>query len=157
VQEQSGKQERLGEDWAAAELRGDTVTLGRILAEDFVAVGPRGFTLSKEQWLSRHDSGNLTYEAFEWDEVTVRVHGDAAVMIGRETASAVYEDGEVRHEIQDQFRATLVFVEEQGRWLLLGLHLSPIAAPPQGVRYRTRTRQKNGHEANRGGNYGPRC
>ena len=132
MQGQSGQQERLGEGWAAAELRGDTVTLGRILADDFVAVGPRGFMLSKEQWLSRHDSGNLTYEAFEWDEVTVRVHGDAAVMIGRQTASAVYEDGETRHEIQDQFRATLVLVEEQGRWLLLGLHLSPIAGPPAG-------------------------
>ena len=132
MQEQSGQQERLGEDWAAAELRGDTVTLGRILADDFVAVGPRGFMLSKEQWLSRHDSGNLTYEAFEWDEVTVRVHGDAAVIIGRETVSAVPEDGEVRHEIQDQFRATLVFVEEQGRWLLLGLHLGPIAGSPTG-------------------------
>ncbi len=132
MQEQSGQLERLGEDWAAAELRGDTVTLGRILADDFVAVGPRGFMLSKEQWLSRHDSGNLTYEAFEWDEVTVRVHGHTAAMIGRETASAVYEDGEVRHEIQDQFRATLVLVEEQGRWLLLGLHLSPIAGPPAG-------------------------
>lgn len=132
MQEQSGQQERFGEEWAAAELRGDTVALGRILADDFVAVGPRGFMLSKEQWLSRHDSGNLTYEAFEWDEVTVRIHGDAAVMIGRQTASAVYEDGEVRHEIQDQFRSTLVFVEGQGRWLLLGLHLSPIAEPPAG-------------------------
>ena len=132
MQEQSGQLERLGEEWAAAELRGDTVTLGCILADDFVAVGPRGFMLSKEQWLSRHDSGYITYEAFEWDEVTVRIHGDAAAMIGRETASAVYEDGEVRHEIQDQFRATLVFVEEQGRWLLLGLHLSPIAGPPAG-------------------------
>ena len=132
MQGQSGQWERFGDEWAAAELRGDTVALGRILADDFVAVGPRGFMLSKEQWLSRHDSGNLTYEAFEWDEVTVRVHGDAAVMIGRQTASAVYEDGEVRHEIQDQFRATLVFVEEQGRWLLLGLHLSPIAGPPAG-------------------------
>jgi hypothetical protein len=54
------------------------------------------------------------------------------VMIGRQTAVAVYTDGEVRHEIQDKFRATLVFVEEQGRWLLLGLHLSPIAGPPAG-------------------------
>ena len=132
MQHQSGQLLSLGEDWAAAELRGDTATLGRILAEDFVAVGPRGFMLTKEQWLSRHDSGNLTYEAFEWDEVTVRVHGKAAVIIGRQTAGAVYEDGDVKHEIQDQFRATLVFVEEGGRWLLLGLHLSPIAEPPAG-------------------------
>jgi hypothetical protein len=86
--------------------------------------------LTKEQWLSRHDSGSLTYESFEWDEVSVRVHETAAVMIGRQAARAVYEDGDIRHEIQDQFRATLVFVEEGGRWLLLGQHLSPIAGPP---------------------------
>jgi ketosteroid isomerase-like protein len=131
MQSQSGQLERLGEEWAAADLGGDTVTLGRILAEDFVAVGPRGFMLSREQWLSRHDSGSLTYTVVEWDEVSVRVHGSAAVMIGRQTAVAVYTDGEVRHEIQDQFRATLVFVEERGHWLL-GLHLSPIAGPPAG-------------------------
>ena len=132
MREHGGQLERLGEEWAAAELGGDTAALGRMLADDFVAVGPRGFVLSKEQWLSRHDSGSLTYEAFGWDEVSVRVHGSAAVMVGRETARAVYEDGEVRHEIQDQFRATLVCVQERGSWLLVGLHLSPIAGPPAG-------------------------
>src|SRR4051812_13741089 len=108
MQEHVGQLERLGQDWAAAELGGDTTVLGRILAEDFVAVGPRGFMLTREQWLSRHDSGSLTYTVFEWDEVSVRVHGNAAVMVGRQTASAVYQDGDVKHEIQDQFRATLV-------------------------------------------------
>jgi ketosteroid isomerase-like protein len=130
MQERAGELEKLGEEWAAAEQCGDTVVLDRISAEDFVAVGPRGFVLSKEQWLSRHDSGNLTYTSFEWDEVTVRAHGNAAVMVGRQTTGALYEDGESRYEIQDQFRATLVFVEEQGRWLLLGWHLSPIVGPP---------------------------
>jgi ketosteroid isomerase-like protein len=134
MQDQSGQLQKLGEDWAAAELRGDTDFLERVLADDFIAVGPRGFMLTKEQWLSRHASGSLTYEAFEWDEARVRIHGGAAVMTGRETASGRYEDGDVRHEIREQFRATLVFVEEQGRWLLLGLHLSPIAGPPVGRR-----------------------
>ena len=132
MREHVGQLERLGQDWAAAELGGDTTALGRILAEDFVGVGPRGFVLTREQWLSRHDSGSLTYRAFQWDEVEVRVHDRAAVIVGRQSASAVYQDGEVRHEIQDQFRATLVFVEERGRWLLLSLHLSPIAGHPAG-------------------------
>jgi ketosteroid isomerase-like protein len=132
MQDQTIQLEKLGEDWAAAELRGDTAALGRILADDFIAVGPRGFMLNREQWLSRHDSGSLSYESFEWDEVSVRIHGDAAVMIGRQTARGRYQDGDFRYEIQDQFRATLLFVEEQGRWLLIGLHLSPIAGPPVG-------------------------
>ncbi len=132
MEDRSERLEKLGEDWAAAERRGDTGFLGRILAEDFVAVGPRGFMLTKEQWLSRHDSGNLAYESFDWDEVRARVHGGTAVITGRQTAEGRYEDGEVRHEIRDQFRATLVFVEDGEGWLLLGLHLSPIVEPPGG-------------------------
>lgn len=132
MHDQRSQLEKLGEEWAAAELRGDTASLERLLAEDFVAVGPRGFMLTKEQWLSRHDSGSLTYESFDWDEVQVRVHGDAAVMIGRQSVRGSYQDGDFRYEIQDQFRATLLFVEEHGHPLLLGLHLSPIAGPPSG-------------------------
>jgi ketosteroid isomerase-like protein len=140
MQDPTGRLERLGEDWAAAELGGDTAFLERALADDFIAVGPRGFMLTKGQWLSRHASGSLTYASFEWDEVRVRVHGGAAVMTGRQKAEARYEDGDVRHEIRDQFRATLVFVQEHERWLLLGLHLSPISAPPNGGQ----TRDSNG-------------
>ena len=75
--------EKLGEEWAAAELSGDTDYLGRLLVEDFVGVGPRGFMLSKEQWLSRHRAGNLKYESFGLDEVQVRPYGDAAIAVCR--------------------------------------------------------------------------
>jgi hypothetical protein len=37
MQGQAGQLERLGEEWAAAEPRGDTVALDRILAEDRAA------------------------------------------------------------------------------------------------------------------------
>jgi ketosteroid isomerase-like protein len=45
---------------------------------------------------------------------------------GRQSAEGKYEDFDLR----DQLRATLVFVKQQGDWLLAGLHLSPIAGPP---------------------------
>ena len=118
------------EDWAAAELRGDTVFLGSVMADDFVGVGPRGFMLTKEQWLERHEAGKLKYKSFQLDDAQVRLYGGAAVMIGRETAEGRYEDRDVRHDTREQFRATLVFVKQQGRWLLVGLHLSPIVEQP---------------------------
>jgi uncharacterized protein (TIGR02246 family) len=120
----------LGENWAAAELHGDTTFLAEVLADDFVGVGPRGFMLTKEQWLSRHETGSLRYEAFGLDEVEVRLFGDAAITVCRQSARGVYEGENGRFELDDQFRATLVFVKQDGRWRLAGLQLSPILGRP---------------------------
>ena len=120
----------LGEDWAAAELRGDTSFLGETLADDFVGVGPRGFMLTKDQWLSRHEAGSLRYEAFGLDEVQVRLFGDAAITVCRQSARGVYEGENGRFDLDDQFRATLVFVKQEGRWELANLQLSPILGRP---------------------------
>ncbi len=93
-------------------------------------MGPRGFMLSKEQWLERHGFGKLKYESFELDEIEVRPYGDAAVMVCRQTAEGVYEDENGRYDIHEQFRATLIFAKQEGHWVLAGLHLSPIAGRP---------------------------
>jgi len=130
MDEQTRQIQKLAEDWAAAELRGDTAFLGHALTGDFVGVGPRGFTLNKEQWLERHGSGKLRYESFGLDEVGVRLYGDAAVTVCRQTAEGVYEDENGRYDIHEQFRATLIFVKQEERWLLAGLHLSPILGRP---------------------------
>jgi ketosteroid isomerase-like protein len=118
--------EDLSHDRAAAELRGDTAFLERTLADDFIAIGPRGFMLTKEQWLERHRTGDLRYQSFTWDEVAVRVYGDAAIVTGRETTQATYKG----QTIQGQFRTSLVFVQQDGDWRLAGLQLSPIMGAP---------------------------
>ena len=116
--------------WAAAELGGDTASLKEILADDFVAVGPRGFVLSGMQWIARHDTGSLEYRSFGLDEAEVRTYGDAAIVVCRQTAAGVYEDENGRYDIDERFRATLVFVRQQGNWRLVGLQLSPILGRP---------------------------
>jgi ketosteroid isomerase-like protein len=120
---------KLSEEWAAAELRGDTAFLERTLANDFVGIGPRGFMLTKEEWLQRITSGALKYDRFDWGEVKVRVYRDAAIVIGRQAQKARYQD----QPIEGEFRTMLVFVRQQGRWLLAGLQLSPIAGPIPGM------------------------
>ena len=69
--------------WAAAELSGDTAFLEGILVDDFIGIGPLGFMLTRQEWLARHQSGDLKYESFNMDEVKVRVYNDAAVLTSR--------------------------------------------------------------------------
>ena len=121
---------RLADEWAAAELSGDTASLEKILADDFVAVGPRGFVLTGKQWISRHEAGNLKYGSFGLDEAEVRTYENAAILVCRQTAAGVYEDEHGRYDIDESFRATLVFVRQDGSWRLVGLQLSPILGRP---------------------------
>ena len=122
--------DELADRWAAAELGGDTASLKKILADDFVAVGPRGFVLTGEQWTSRHESGSVQYRSFGLDETEVRTYGDAAIMVCRQTAAGAYEDENGRYDIDESFRATLVFAKQDGGWRLAGLQLSPILGRP---------------------------
>lgn len=126
MKEETGRPEQFVEGWAAAELRGDAASLKGILADDFIGVGPRGFTLTKEEWLDRHATRKLRYEDFRFDEVRVRGYGETAVITGRQSAEGKYED----YDLGGQFRATLILVRQRGQWLLAGIHLSPIAGPP---------------------------
>ena len=118
---------RLADAWATAELRGDTAFLERILTDDYIGIGPLGFMLTKQEWIVRHQAGDLKYESFSLDEVKVRVYNnDAAVLTGRQVQNGAYRG----NSIQAQFRTTLVFVRQQGQWQLASLQLSTIGQPP---------------------------
>ena len=117
---------QISEYFAAAERQGDTAYMQRTLTDDFLAVGPRGFTLNKEQWLQRFTSGSLKYEYLEWDEANVRTYGDAAVVTGRERQKVNYEGQGMEMEL----RTTPVWVKQNGRWLLASAAMSPILGAP---------------------------
>ena len=121
---------RLADAWATAELRGDAAFLERTLADDFIGIGPLGFMLTRQEWLARHRSGDLKYDAFNLDEVKVRVYNDAAIVTCRQIQNGAYQG----NSIKAQFRTTLVFVTQQGQWRLASLHLSPIGQAPNFTR-----------------------
>jgi ketosteroid isomerase-like protein len=117
----------LHERWAEAELRADVETLDSLLDGSFLAVGPLGFVLTKEQWLDRHKTGDLKYSAFESTDAGVRRYGDAAIIVAVQSQKATYRGNPVPG---DKFRVTLIVVRQNSAWLIAGIHLSPIAQPP---------------------------
>jgi Domain of unknown function (DUF4440) len=120
---------------ASAELRGDATLLERSITDGFVAIGPRGFMLSKGEWLARHKSGDLRYKSLTIDQVAVHWAGpDTAVATGKEKSSADYKGNAVP---ESEMRFMQVIVREGGPdaqggdiWRLAAKQLSPILAPP---------------------------
>src|SRR6476619_5562904 len=92
----------LGRRWVDAELQGDVDLLNTLLANDFVGIGPRGFVLTREQWLDRYRTGGLKNNALSGQDITLRVYGEAAVAVGIQTHDASYQG----HAASGRFRLT---------------------------------------------------
>lgn len=115
--------------WLEVELRGDVAALEPMLHEDFLAVGPLGFMLTKQQWFDRHRPGELEYQELTGEDATIRQFGDASIVVFAQTQRATYQGREVQAP-GNRFRVTLIVVREGGRLAIAGVHLSPIAQPP---------------------------
>jgi hypothetical protein len=114
------------ERWAAAEQAGDADELQQLLTDDFVAVGPRGFVLDKEQWLGRYRSGQLRHRRLVVRDARSRRHGDATIVVAEQE-----QEGEFAgRSIDARLRLTLVIAGEHGDPRVASAHLSWIDAPP---------------------------
>lgn len=113
--------------WAKAEEANDAAALDRLLAGDFVGVGPLGFVLDRDQWLSRFGNG-LENRGFVVEDAQVRDHGTAAVIVAVLAQETSYRGG----DNSGRFRLTLVAVRPDGHWRLAGVHIGPLQQPPAG-------------------------
>jgi 3-oxoacyl-[acyl-carrier protein] reductase len=112
--------------WSQAEMGADIGTLEAISTPDFMLVGPLGFVLDKRQWLERYRSGDLVTGSLSLEDSAIRVYGAAAVTTARHIQRASYRG----QPVDGQFRTTHITVRVDRRWLLAGIHLSPIGVPP---------------------------
>jgi hypothetical protein len=113
--------------WIDAEARGDAASLDALLDVDFRGDGPRGFVLTKQEWLDRYRDGELVTNTFEWEDTHVRVHADTVFVRGVQTQKASYR-GE---DWSGRFLATLVAVRQDGQWAIVNVQLSELVADPE--------------------------
>jgi len=112
--------------WTDAERTGDTAFLAERLTDDFIGVGPFGYTLTKPAWLARHRAGDLRYDTFTLDEFDVRSHGPVTVVTARQTAQGTSAGAPLPHQLRD----TIVIVHDDDPPRLAALHMSFIAETP---------------------------
>jgi ketosteroid isomerase-like protein len=116
----------LGQQWATAERSGDADQLDRLLGDDFILVGPLGFVLDKQQYLGSRRSSDLKHASLTWEDVALRIYGEAAVAVGIQTQRNTYQG----RDASGRFRVTQIAARRHGGWALVGLHYSPISPPP---------------------------
>jgi ketosteroid isomerase-like protein len=83
----------LDTEYQRAVKNNDVVTMGRILADDFVVIEGNGKVWTKADLLESARNGKTRYEHQEDSEQSVRVWGDTAVVTAKLWAKGL-EDGE---------------------------------------------------------------
>ena len=116
---------RVAVEWDRAMVENDAEAIGRYMADDWTIIGPDGSVSDKARFLGLVKSGLLTHDVMESHDVSVRVYGDAAVVIARGVSGGTFQD-QPFYLVE---RSSSVFVRHEGRWRCVSTHLSLIAEP----------------------------
>ena len=109
---------QLVQSWLNAESEGDTATLDKLIADDFLGTAPGGGILNKTDIVPPGGGERPKMPKSSLKESTVRVFGNIAVVMGSVTEEAPPQPG---------FRFTLVFLNRGQGWQMIAAHLS---SPP---------------------------
>ena len=119
--------DRLVTTWTDAERRGDGPMLESLLTDDFLGIGPVGFVLPKQIWVSRFEHG-LRYDDLDVDELSDRVHGDSAVIVGRQHARGEAQGNPIPEDTRVSFVASRT--EPDAPWKIAHIQYSFMAPAP---------------------------
>jgi ketosteroid isomerase-like protein len=115
---------RLEDARYAAMIKGDVEALGALLADDLVYAHSFGDRDSKESYVAKVKSGNITYSEISHPIERIIARGDMAIVAGRMIATAMV-GGEVRR-LNNSCLA--VWARREGRWELVAYQPTPL--PP---------------------------
>lgn len=95
-----------------------------LLTDDFILVGPLGFTLDKPQLLGQLRGGSLQFTNLTIEPVVSRSYGAATVVIGVQEQAGSFGD----RPLDGRSRVTLIIFDAG----LASMHLSPMTEAPAG-------------------------
>jgi uncharacterized protein (TIGR02246 family) len=104
---------QLEHGWSDAMTAGDADKIAQFLADDWVAIGPDGSTLTKQAYIANYKSGKSKTQSFDFGPMTVKVIGSVAIVQGSDTEKSVAngKDSSGKYVWMD------VWEKRDGKWL----------------------------------------
>jgi ketosteroid isomerase-like protein len=106
-------------------VQNDADAIGRYMADDWTIVGSDGSSSDKATFLGLIESGVLSHDVMQSEDVTIRIYGDAAVVLARGVSGGSYQ-GRAFREVE---RQSNVFIRRGSQWRCVLTHLSRLARP----------------------------
>jgi len=96
-----------------AALNRDAGFVERVLADDYLAIGPLGQVITKSDTITARKNSQLHYDSIDMSDVVVRLYGNTAIVTGR----ADVKGKDLGEDFSGPYRFTRVWVKRNGQWL----------------------------------------
>jgi len=114
---------KVEKEFAKAIVKNDLEGIERLVAVDWIIVGPDGEIVERARFFEVIKSGAMTHDAMESEDFRIRVYGDSAVVTGITRTKGKF----MGQEFSTKERATDVFVKRDGRWQCVLTHLTRLS------------------------------
>ena len=95
-----------------ASIHNDTKFTEQALADNYIAIGPLGTVVTKNDMVDVRRRTKLHYESIDVSEIVVRIYGETAVV----TAKAAVKGNDFGEDFSGPYRYTRVWVKQNGAW-----------------------------------------
>ena len=115
--------EDLEERLRRAQLDADVAALDELINDDLLFTGPDGELATKAQDLAAHRSGIVRFREHHPEQLRIRRVSDNVAVTALRTRLVVEVQGK---KLGGTFRYTRIWVRENGRWQVVGGHVSEV-------------------------------
>ncbi len=107
--------EQAERNWAKAVVAGDLAALDKIFADDLIYTHSSGVTESKADYIGKLRSGQTKYLSVDYDSLTVKVYGNAAIVHSKARFKVTTPTG----GIDSNLAMLHVWLKSGGTWKLV--------------------------------------
>jgi len=114
---------KLTDQIIAAQLKADTNSYEKLLADDYTAIRGDGTLSTKAQDIENFKSGAVKYERADVRDSKVRVYGDTAVI----TSLLFFKGTTSGKPFSGDVRSTRIWVKQKGNWKCVAFQATRLA------------------------------